>query len=60
MKPQVNTTDSVETTPVDAPEQLSLDVLRHVAGGLPYGGWHQPPTESLTQPDGDLPYGGWQ
>jgi hypothetical protein len=59
MKPQVNTNTAAETTQDVAPQPLSLDVLRYVAGGLPYGGWHEPPADLVTVPEGELPYGGW-
>jgi hypothetical protein len=47
--------------PAGKPLELPLELLEHVAGGLPYGGgWAvtPPAASSATSTEGDLPYGG--
>jgi|GEM_PF-2824707 len=53
----------VEVQPAGKPQELPLELLEHVAGGLPYGGgWSaNGDAASALANEGDLPYGGgWQ
>lgn len=53
----------VEMQPAGKPQELPLELLEHVAGGLPYGGGWSPDVDAVNAlaNEGDLPYGGgWQ